>query len=63
MTLKRAENSIEIRAYIKASSLLGLKPAAIHRDVFDIYGEEQMSHRSVLFFSTSSWHFKKTLET
>ena len=33
---KRAENVIEIRAYIKARSLLGLKPVDIHREVCDI---------------------------
>ena len=46
MTGKSAEHSMEIRAY-KASSLLNLKPVDIHRDVCDIYGEGQMSHRSV----------------
>ena len=39
--------SMEIRAYIKARSLLGLQPVDIHRDVYDIHGEGQMSHRSV----------------
>ena len=33
MTGKRAENSMEIRAYIKARSLLGLMPIDIHREV------------------------------
>ena len=47
MTGKRAENSMEIRAYIKARSLLGLKPVDIHREVSGIYGEGQMSYRSV----------------
>ena len=47
MTGKRAENSFEIRAYITARSLLGLKPVHIYPEVRDIYGEEQMSHRSV----------------
>ena len=44
---KIAENSVEIRACIKARSLLGLKPVSIHREMCDIYGEEQMSHGSV----------------
>ena len=47
MTGKRAENSMEIKAYIKARSLLRLKPENIHREVFDIYGEGQISHRFV----------------
>ena len=47
MTGKRAEDSMEIRAYIKARSLLGLKPVEIHCEVGDINGEGQMSHRSV----------------
>ena len=48
MTGKRAEHSMEIRAYIKARSLLGLiKPVVIPREVCDIYGEVQISQRSV----------------
>ena len=47
MTGKRAENSMKIRAYIKARSLLGLKQVGIHREVCDIYGKGHMSHRSV----------------
>ena len=47
MTGKRAENSMEIRAYLKARSLFGLKPVDIHREVCDLYGEGQMSHRCV----------------
>ena len=43
MTGKRAENSMEIKAYIKARSLIGLKPVNIHREVCDIYGKGQMS--------------------
>ena len=38
---------METRADIKARSLLGLKPVDIYREVCDIYGEGQMSHRSV----------------
>ena len=38
---------MEIRAYIKERSLIGCKPVDIHREVCDIYGEGQMSHRSV----------------
>ena len=38
---------MEIRTFIKARSLLGLKPADIHPEVCDIYGEEQMSYRYV----------------
>ena len=37
---------MEIRVYIKAMSLLGLKSVDIHHEVGDIYGG-QMSHRSV----------------
>ena len=47
MTGKRAKNLMEIRACVKARSLLGLKPVDIHREVCDIYGEGQISHRSV----------------
>ena len=47
MTGKGAENSMEIRAYIKVRSLLGLKPEDIHREVCNNYGEGQMSHSSV----------------
>ena len=47
MTGKRAENPVEMGAYIEARSLLGLKPVHIHREVCDIYREGQMSHRSV----------------
>ena len=44
---KRAKNSMEIRAYIKARLRLGLKQVDIHREVCDIYEEGQMSHGSV----------------
>ena len=47
MTGKRAENVLEIRSYIKGRSLLGIKAVDIHREVCDIYGEGQMSHRTV----------------
>ena len=47
MTGKRAENVNEIRAYFKGRSLLGIKAVDIHRKVCDIYGEGQMSHRTV----------------
>ena len=47
MTRKRAENSMEIKALIKARSLLDLKPVGIHSEVYDIYGGGQMSHMSV----------------
>ena len=49
MTGKRAENVLEIRAYIKGTcrSLLGIKAADINRDVCDIYGEGQMSQTTV----------------
>ena len=40
MTGKRDENILEIRAYIKSRSLLGIKALDIHREVCDIYGEE-----------------------
>ena len=47
MTGKRAENVVEIRDYIKDRSLLGIKAVDIQREVCDIYGEGQMSHRTV----------------
>ena len=47
MTGKRAENVLEIRAYTKGRSLLGIRAVDIHREVCDIYGEDQMSHRTV----------------
>ena len=47
MTGKRAKKAMEIRAYIKARSLLGLKPVEIHREVYDIYRQGQISHRSI----------------
>ena len=47
MVGKRAENVIEIRAYIKGRSLLGLKPVDIHREVCDIYGQGQMSYMTI----------------
>ena len=47
MTGKRAENVLEIRAYIKVRSLLGIKAVDIHLEVCDIYREGQMSHRTV----------------
>ena len=37
MTGKRAENVLEIRAYIEGRSLLGIKAVDIHREVCDIY--------------------------
>ena len=46
MTGKRAENVLEIRAYIKGRSLLSIKAVDIHREMCDIYGEGQMSHRT-----------------
>lgn len=47
MTGRRAKDVLEIRAYIKGRTLLGIKPVDIHREVCDIYGEGQMSHRSI----------------
>ena len=47
MVGKRAENVIEIKAYIKGRSLLGLKPVDIHREVCDIYGQGQMSYMTI----------------
>ena len=47
MTGKRAENVLEIRAYIKGRSLIGIKDLDIHREVRDIYEEGQMSHSAV----------------
>lgn len=43
----RVENKLEIRAYIKGRSLLGLQAKDIHREVCDIYGEGQMSRSTV----------------
>ena len=36
MTGKRAENVLEIRAYIKGRPLLGIKAVDIHREVCDM---------------------------
>ena len=47
MTGKRANNVLEIRAYIKGRSQLSIKPVDIHREVCDIYGEDQMSYRTI----------------
>ena len=47
MTGKRPENSTEIRYYIKARSLLGLKPVDIYRKMGDIYGEDKCPKGSV----------------
>lgn len=48
MTGKRAKDvMLEIRAYIKGRTLLGIKHVDIHREVCDIYGEGEMSHRSI----------------
>jgi len=47
MVGKRAESVLEIRAYIKGRSLLGLKPVDIHREVCDIYGQGQMSYMTI----------------
>ena len=47
MTGKGASNVLEIRAYIKGRSKLSLKPVDIHHEVYDIYGEDQMSYRPV----------------
>jgi transposase len=44
---KRADNRIEIRAYIKGRSLLGLKQKGIHCEVCVIYGEVQVSYMTV----------------
>ena len=38
---------LEISAYIKGRSQLGLKATNIHREVCDIYGEDQMSFSTV----------------
>ena len=44
---KKAENVLEIRAYIKSRSQLGSKATDIHREVCSIYGEDQMSFSMV----------------
>ena len=38
---------LEYRAYIKGRSHLGLKATEIHREVCNIYGEDQMSISTV----------------
>ena len=38
---------LEYRAYIKGRSHLGLKATEIHREVCNIYGEDQMSFSAV----------------
>ena len=52
MTGKRANNVLEIRAYIKGWSQLSIKPVDNHREVCDIYGGgggggDQMSYRTI----------------
>jgi len=47
MVGKRAESVLEIRAYIKGRSLLGLKPVDIHCEICDIYGQGQMSYMTI----------------
>ena len=47
MTEKRAEHVLEIRAFIKGRSLLGIKAVDIHHEVCDIYGEGQMPHSTI----------------
>jgi hypothetical protein len=47
MTGRRAKDVLEIRAYIKGRTLLGKKPVDIHREVCDICGDGEMSHRSI----------------
>ena len=46
-TRKRANNVLEIRAYIKGRSQLSIKPVDSHREVCNIYGEDQMSYRTI----------------
>ena len=64
MTGKRAENVLEIMANIKGRSILGIKAVDIHREVCDIYGEGQMSHRTfcrwVAEFSAGQQQLKDT---
>ena len=47
MTEKRANNVLEIRAYIKGRSHLSIIPLDIHCEVCDIYGEDQLSYMTV----------------
>ena len=47
MTGKRANNALEIRAYIKGGLQLSMKPVDILLEVCDIYGEDQMSYRTI----------------
>ena len=43
----KLKNVLEISAYIKGRSLLGIKAVDIQPEVCDIYGEGQLSHRTV----------------
>lgn len=47
MNGKRANNALQIRTFIKGRTILSIKPVDIHREVCDICGNGQMSHRSV----------------
>ena len=47
MTGGRAENVLEIMAYIRGRLLLGTRAVDILREVCNIYGESQMSHRTM----------------
>ena len=46
MTGKRVNYVLEIRAYIKDGSQLSIIPVDIHREVWDVYGEDHMSYRT-----------------
>ena len=47
MTGKRANNMLEIKAFIKGRSQLSIKPLDIHCEVCNIFGEDQMSYRMI----------------
>ena len=47
MTGERANNMLEIRAYIKGRSQHSIKPVDIHCEVCDIYGKHQMSYKMI----------------
>ena len=67
MTGKRAENVLEIRAYIRGRSLLGTRHVDVHCEVCDIQGEGQMCHRTVCRwvakFRSGQQHIKDAAHT
>ena len=47
MTGKRANSVLELRAYIKGRPQFCIKPVDIYYEVCKIYGEYQMSYRTI----------------